>query len=164
MEVQEHRRKNAERKLGKLRKKAQKKVLKYQKRMEKIRRRAEKKAKKYATIERQLIIAAKPQVGDPILPEDALLPEADEAPVGKAELEKSKRRLRREEEEKRKEEQKRIARGDFTMYERFETASFEDLETRHIKAKTREERIFYRTILNLKLQIEQEKVIGEELL
>ena len=50
------------------------------------------------------------------------------------------------------------------MFERFEQLSFEELEQLLIAAKTREERSFYRSLLNLKLQIEQEKVIGEVLL
>ena len=165
MGKEERKQKRAEHKLKKLRKKAQKKVLRYQKKVEKIRRKAEKKAKKYATIERALLIVSKPQVGDPILPADSLLGEVDTpAPANKEEAEKSKRRQRKEEEGKRKEEKQRIARGDFTMFERFEAVSFEELESRQIKAQTREERIFYRTVLNLKLQLEQEKVIGEELL
>ena len=159
----------AEKKLEKLRQKSRLKVIKYQKKMEKIRRRAEKKAHKYATIEKQLIIASKPHVGDPILPEDALLRDLDPPSVaakGQAAEEsvKSKRRERKEKEEKEKAERKRIANGDFTLFERFETISFEDLEALHTKASTREERIFYRTVYNLKLQMEQEKVIGEELL
>jgi len=33
-----------------------------------------------------------------------------------------------------------------------------------INARTREEKAFYRTLLNMKLVIEQEKIIGESLL
>jgi len=50
------------------------------------------------------------------------------------------------------------------MYEMFVQSSFIELEQLLIKAQTREERAFYRALLNLKLQIEQEKVVGEVLL
>ncbi|MDD6266072.1 MAG: hypothetical protein PUB34_07225 [Clostridia bacterium] len=50
------------------------------------------------------------------------------------------------------------------LYERFSKATTRDLEKSLLLAKTREEKIFYRKLLNLKLQLEQEKVIGEKLL
>lgn len=50
------------------------------------------------------------------------------------------------------------------MYQQFVESSFIELEQLLIKAQTREERAFYRALLNLKLQIEQEKVVGEVLL
>ncbi|MBQ7160811.1 MAG: hypothetical protein IJR90_03795 [Clostridia bacterium] len=55
-----------------------------------------------------------------------------------------------------------IDRGDF--YEAFTRATAHDLEERLLAANSREEKIFYRKLLNLKLQLEQEKVIGELLL
>ena len=55
-----------------------------------------------------------------------------------------------------------IVRGDF--YEEFKRATAHDLEDRLLAADSREEKIFYRKLLNLKLQLEQEKVIGELLL
>lgn len=50
------------------------------------------------------------------------------------------------------------------LYERFSKATTRDLEKSLLLSKTREEKIFYRKLLNLKLQLEQEKVIGEKLL
>ena len=50
------------------------------------------------------------------------------------------------------------------LYERFSKATTRELEGNLLYAKTREEKIFYRKLLNLKLQLEQEKVIGEKLL
>ena len=55
-----------------------------------------------------------------------------------------------------------IDRGDF--YEAFTRATAHDLEEHLLAAQSREEKIFYRKLLNLKLQLEQEKVIGELLL
>lgn len=55
-----------------------------------------------------------------------------------------------------------VTRGDF--YEAFKRATAHDLEERLLAAESREEKIFYRKLLNLKLQLEQEKVIGELLL
>ena len=78
--------------------------------------------------------------------------------------EKEALRRRKEQEAFEKAERKRLAQGKLTMFERFEQLSFEELEQLLIAAKTREERSFYRSLLNLKLQIEQEKVIGEVLL
>lgn len=48
-------------------------------------------------------------------------------------------------------------------YKCFMKASLSELEEKLIRSQTREEKAFYRTLLNLKLQIEQEKVVGEEL-
>ena len=50
------------------------------------------------------------------------------------------------------------------LYRLFCTYSFIELEKLLLSAGTRQERAFYRSLLNLKLQIEQEKVIGEVLL
>ena len=58
--------------------------------------------------------------------------------------------------------QEKAARGE--LYERFKKMTTRDLEERLLAASTREEKIFYRKLLNLKLQLEQEKVIGELLL
>lgn len=54
---------------------------------------------------------------------------------------------------------------DNSLYIIFSNASTKDLEERLIDPESsREEKVFYRRLLNLKLQLEQEKVIGELLL
>lgn len=50
------------------------------------------------------------------------------------------------------------------LYLKFSRTSTKELEYCLLHGATREEKIFYRTLLNLKLQLEQEKVIGELLL
>ena len=50
------------------------------------------------------------------------------------------------------------------FYKCFCQASVDEFEARLIEAKTREEKAFYRAMLNLKLQIEQEKIIGQPLI
>lgn len=50
------------------------------------------------------------------------------------------------------------------LYLKFSQTSTKDLEKCLLNGATREEKIFYRKLLNLKLQLEQEKVIGELLL
>lgn len=50
------------------------------------------------------------------------------------------------------------------LYARFAALSFPELELLLRRAKTREEKAFYRSLLNLKLQIDQESVVGEVLL
>lgn len=50
------------------------------------------------------------------------------------------------------------------LYDQFRRLTTHDLEEKLLGANTREEKIFYRKLLNLKLQLEQEKVIGELLL
>lgn len=50
------------------------------------------------------------------------------------------------------------------LYARFAALSFPQLELLLRGAKTREEKAFYRSLLNLKLQIDQESVVGEVLL
>ena len=50
------------------------------------------------------------------------------------------------------------------IYAEFTSASATELEDKLLAAQSREEKIFYRKLLNLKLQLEQEKVIGELLL
>lgn len=54
--------------------------------------------------------------------------------------------------------------NDKNLFELFEKYSFKDLEKLLVKAVSREEKAFYRALLNLKLQIEQEKIVGEILL
>lgn len=49
------------------------------------------------------------------------------------------------------------------MYEVFCKATIKDLENALLMTKNPEERAFYRKMLNLKLQTEQEKVVGERL-
>lgn len=158
----------AAKKLIKVRRKAEKKVLKYRKKTEKIKRRADEKAKKYTRMAEQIMNASKPQVGDPVIPDVSLSRQTksvskNPVPRSAKEEEKAQKKAKREQEELEKARKKRIARGDPTMYERFSSLSFEEIEAQLMKAESREERAFYRTILNLKLQIEQEKVIGEVL-
>lgn len=49
------------------------------------------------------------------------------------------------------------------LYKCFTDTKVDEFEDRLIEADTREEKAFYRTLLNLKLQLEQEKIIGEPL-
>lgn len=84
--------------------------------------------------------------------------------AAKEQEERKQKKARKEKKEQEKAERKRLEAGDLTLYERFENASFVELEQLLHSAGTREERAFYRSLLNLKLQIEQEKVIGEVLL
>ena len=49
------------------------------------------------------------------------------------------------------------------LYKCFTDTTVDEFEDRLIEADTREEKAFYRTLLNLKLQLEQEKIIGEPL-
>ena len=53
---------------------------------------------------------------------------------------------------------------DINLYEIFQQKSFKEIEKLLLESKTREEKAFYRALLNLKLQIEQEKIIGEILI
>ena len=50
------------------------------------------------------------------------------------------------------------------LYIDFTKSSTHDLEEALLNAGSREEKIFFRKLLNLKLQLEQENVIGELLL
>ena len=50
------------------------------------------------------------------------------------------------------------------LYEIFQDKTFKDFEKLLLEAEAREEKAFYRALLNLKLQIEQEKIIGEILI
>ena len=106
-----------------------------------------------------VLTGEKPKVGDPVLLSVSIKQKESEF-----EEKESLRRHRKEREAFEKAEKKRLTKGKLTMFERFEQLSFEELEQLLIAAKTREERSFYRSLLNLKLQIEQEKVIGEVLL
>ncbi|MDD4772649.1 MAG: hypothetical protein PHZ09_03500 [Eubacteriales bacterium] len=49
------------------------------------------------------------------------------------------------------------------FYKCFSDTTVDELESRLIEAATREEKAFYRSMLNLKLQLEQEKIVGEML-
>ena len=49
------------------------------------------------------------------------------------------------------------------LYEQFEACTIEDLEAALLSADTHEEKAFYRALLNLKLQITQERLIGKVL-
>lgn len=50
------------------------------------------------------------------------------------------------------------------MFEDFEKITISDLEEEMAKTNSRETKIFCRAIINLKLQMTQEKIIGEALL
>ncbi len=50
------------------------------------------------------------------------------------------------------------------IYRAFQTATLAELETRLALAGAREEKVFYRELINLKLQLAQEKIVGEMLL
>ncbi len=50
------------------------------------------------------------------------------------------------------------------MFALFSRATFGELESLLLRADSRDSKAFYRALLNLKLQIAQEKVVGEELL
>lgn len=58
------------------------------------------------------------------------------------------------------EEQDRVA----EMYREFTEVTISQLEARLASAGTREEKLFCRALINLKLQMTQEKVVGEILL
>jgi hypothetical protein len=60
-------------------------------------------------------------------------------------------------------EQEIIRRRKRNLYKCFNETTVDEFEDRLIEADTREEKAFYRTLLNLKLQLEQEKIIGETL-
>ena len=167
---EERKQRKAARKLQKIQKKSTKKLRRIEKKFEKVQLKSDTKAKKYVPPETDLPDKQKPRVGDPVLLTEASEEPAEKKPkkTNEKELEKERIRSERREQklkaEKEKLERKRIASGDLTMYERFDRVRFEDLEERFMKATSRDERAFYRTLLNLKLQIEQEKVIGEVLL
>ena len=50
-----------------------------------------------------------------------------------------------------------------SLYEQFEVCTIKDLEEALLSCNTHEEKAFYRALLNLKLQISQEKLIGKVL-
>lgn len=50
------------------------------------------------------------------------------------------------------------------LYRAFEEVAIPELEKRLFESDIREEKIFLRELINLKLQLAQEKVVGEKLL
>ena len=50
------------------------------------------------------------------------------------------------------------------MYEDFKNATITELEGMIASSEDRDRKIFFRTLINLKLQLAQEKVVGELLL
>lgn len=48
-----------------------------------------------------------------------------------------------------------------TLYDSFNLCSVKELEIYLKNAKTREEKAFYRTLLNLRLKLDQEKIVGK---
>jgi len=50
------------------------------------------------------------------------------------------------------------------LYNNFRKMTIAQLQQLMLDASTREEKAFYRTLLNMKLVIEQEKIVGEALL
>ena len=157
------------RKLQKIQKKSEKKLRKIEKKFEKVQIKSDVKEKKYVPTDGELPDKQKPKVGDPVLiAEEPAKENRHRKKQSEREAEheriRSERREKKLQAEREKLERKRIASGNLTMYERFEAISFEELEQKFMNASGRDERAFYRTMLNLKLQIEQEKVIGEVLL
>ena len=53
---------------------------------------------------------------------------------------------------------------EYSLYSEFSKLSLKELEALLLNSKDREEKIFYRTLLNLRLMLDQEKVVGKELL
>ena len=51
-----------------------------------------------------------------------------------------------------------------TLYDDFLKCSVKDLEESLKKAKTREEKAFYRSLLNLRLKMDQQKIVGKSLI
>ena len=51
-----------------------------------------------------------------------------------------------------------------SLYEGFLSCTVGELEGHILSARSREERIFYRTLLNLRLRLDQEKIVGKSLL
>ncbi len=51
-----------------------------------------------------------------------------------------------------------------TLYSLFEAYSIAELENKIALSATREEKVFYRALINLKMQFAQERIIGEKLL
>ena len=51
-----------------------------------------------------------------------------------------------------------------SLFEGFSEITIAELEKKISASKSREETIFYRNMLNLKLQLAQEKIVGERLL
>jgi hypothetical protein len=56
-----------------------------------------------------------------------------------------------------------IRRRKRNLYKCFMEITADEFEDRLIESDSREEKAFYRTLLNLKLQLEQEKIVGEPL-
>lgn len=50
-----------------------------------------------------------------------------------------------------------------TLYEQFDACTIKELEAALLSCDTHEEKAFYRALLNLKLQISQERLIGKVL-
>ena len=50
------------------------------------------------------------------------------------------------------------------IYPQFEAASIPELEAMLARAQSREEKILWRALINLKFQLAQEKIVGEQLL
>ncbi len=51
-----------------------------------------------------------------------------------------------------------------SLFELFKEATVSELEARLSESSDREEKIFLRALINLKLQLAQEKIVGEMLL
>lgn len=51
-----------------------------------------------------------------------------------------------------------------SLYEQFDACTIKELEAALLATDDHEEKVFYRTLLNLKLQITQERLIGKVLL
>lgn len=143
-------------------KKEEKQKQKAEKREARTKRKAEKRLEKIAKKEAkrlQKLEVKNAEVHSPAPPTPSSIEELG-APVDKKTQKVLYKQLKKEE----KAEKKRIEEGRLTLYEQFENCSFVEIEELLLQAESREEKAFYRSLLNLKLQIEQEKVIGAVLL
>ena len=151
--------KKEQRKLRKAEKQKLKEAKKEARAKEKAERRLEKLAKKDAK-RLQKLEGKNQEVHNPAHIPSVGAVEEPHAPVDKKAEKVQYKQLKKEE----KAEKKRIEEGRLTLYEQFESCSFVEIEELLLQAESREEKAFYRSLLNLKLQIEQEKVIGAVLL
>ena len=149
-------------------KKAKKRAIKEERRIAKKARKAMKKAEKRGQI--PLSGAEQSAFWQPVLEKVGQMGN-ESAPLSKKERKAQRKAAKRAAKRSQKEQKafekaklKRLEEGHLTIYEQFECTSFEELEELLLNAATREEKTFYRSLINLKLQAEQEKVIGEGLL
>ena len=157
--------KKAEKKAAKAEKKEAKRARKEERRIAKKARKEMKKAEKRG----QVPLSSSP-LWQPVLEKTGEDGREEVRPLTKKERKAEKKaakaerkRTKRLQKAFKKAEKRRLSEGRLTLYEQFECTSFQQLEELLLKAETREEKAFYRSVINLKLQAEQEKVIGEVL-